>query len=487
MTECVPTYATRRRPERRTYGSEIVSVARKLGTPPMPWQRYAADLLGEIHPITGLPAYRDIFITVPRQSGKTTIYLSVQIHRCLAPRWAHPQRSLYSAHTGKDARDKWVHELFPMIEKSEIAPFLDGRPRTGMGNEYVKFRTGSMIMLVSSSSSIGHGKTAHQAAVDEIWHDSDYTREQGIRPTMTTINDAQILNCSTAGTEVSIVYNQKVKAGRKAVEDDLGHGLAYIEYSAPGGVDWDPDDEESYFTFMPALCPNPRYDSDGCVCAPNGEWRHTIGLSTIRTERQSLPTSEFMRAYGNVPSTAHDDRTIPQKAWEGVQDPSAAPAGELLFGVDAPDERDTAAIVSLGENKDLELIEYRPGVGWLVDRALDLYERWDGKFVIDKSGPIGYLVEDFKRAGIPVVGLTQEDFMQGCGRIYDDIADQKLAVRSSGRYWPVLDEAAKGLGARHTGDRRVWSRSMSTSDASPFIAATLAWSQSSVAEPFFVP
>src|SRR5690606_34926578 len=106
--------------------------------------------------------------------------------------------------------------------------------------------------------------------------------------------DAQILVCSTAGTDESLVLNRKVEAGRAAVEADSGHGVAYFEWSAPD--DWDPDDEASYFTFSPALCPDPP-----CRCAPPGEnWRHTITLEVLRSERASMEPDEFKRAYGNV-------------------------------------------------------------------------------------------------------------------------------------------------------------------------------------------
>ena len=67
---CPPRYATRRRPERETFGHELATVADKLGQPFMPWQRLVADVGCEIDPVTGLPAYREVRVTIPRQSGK---------------------------------------------------------------------------------------------------------------------------------------------------------------------------------------------------------------------------------------------------------------------------------------------------------------------------------------------------------------------------------------------------------------------------------
>src|SRR6266567_47693 len=231
LPSCSPKWATRRRPERKSFGGELAAIASKLGQPFMPWQRDAAMVGCEIDRETGLPAYRKVLITVPRQQGKTTLYLSWQISRCLSPRWAQPQRSAFTAQSGKDARDKWMDELFPLIRRSRALKPLVSRIYEGMGNEYIKFTNGSLIRLLSTSASSGHSKTLHQAVLDEIWHDADSRREQGLRPAMITVPDAQLLVCSTAGTDTSLVLDRKVAEGRAAVERDSGHGIAYFEYS----------------------------------------------------------------------------------------------------------------------------------------------------------------------------------------------------------------------------------------------------------------
>ena len=156
---------------------------------------------------------------MPRQQGKTTLFLSWQINRCLSPRWAQPQRSAFTAQSGKDARDKWMDELFPLIRRSRAlrpGAGLTARIYEGMGNEYIRFTNGSLIRLLSTSSSSGHSKTLHQAVLDEIWHDQDSRREQGLGPSMLTIADAQVLMCSTAGTAASVVLNRYMELGRAA-------------------------------------------------------------------------------------------------------------------------------------------------------------------------------------------------------------------------------------------------------------------------------
>src|SRR5258707_1368726 len=210
---CSPRFATRRRPERESFGGELAQIAAALGQPFMPWQRDVAEAGCEIDGQSGLPAYREVVVTVPRQQGKTTLFLSWQLNRCVSPRWEQPQRSAFTAQSGKDARDKWLDELFPLIRRSRTLKPLVGRIYEGMGNEYIRFVNGSLIRILSTSTSSGHSKTIHQAVLDEIWHDTDARREQGLRPAMITIADAQLLMCSTAGTAASVVLNRYMELG----------------------------------------------------------------------------------------------------------------------------------------------------------------------------------------------------------------------------------------------------------------------------------
>jgi hypothetical protein len=408
----------------------------------MPWQAYVADVGCEIDPETGRPAYREVMVTVPRQSGKTTLFLSWQLDRCL--NWGAPQRSAFTAQTGKDARDKWVDELFPLIEGSRLQPLVKGKANVGMGNESISFKTGSRIRLLSTSASSGHSKTLHQAVLDEIWHDEDDRREQGLRPAMITIPDAQLLVCSTAGTNASTVMNRKVRAGRLAVSEDAGSGVAYFEWSAPD--DWDPTDESSWWEFMPAL-------------------GHTIGPEAIRPELLSLPRAEFIRAYGNRP-TGGADLVIPQELWRRINDPAAKPSAPVKFGLDVAQDRASAAIVACGANNVMELVEHRPGTGWVAERCNELTAAHGSTVAIDFGGPAGVLADNIERCQ----RMQGREVIQACGAMYDAIVEAAVTFRQD----DAMDAAVEGVVKKPVGDQWVWSRRASMADVTPLVAATLA-------------
>jgi len=453
----------------------------------MPHQRDIAMVGGEIDGQTGLPAYRKIIVTVPRQTGKTTLFLAFQIHRCTAPRWSHPQRSALTAQSGKDARDKWLDELFPLIRRSRKLKPLVRRIYEGMGNEYISFTNGSLIRLLSTSSSSGHSKTLHQSVLDEIWHDTDNRREQGLGPAMITIADAQVLVCSTAGTAASVVLDRQMELGRAAAREDSGHGIAYFEYSAPEG--WDPLDEDSYFGFMPALCPSPP-----CRCG-GGKWRHTITLDAIRSERVSMEAPEFARAYGNVP-----DRSGMRAgagfvaAWAGLADPASQISGPvaLAFAVE-PDESPwpgTWSVAVAGRRADGlghgELTEPpHEDTAGLADRLCELADAHDPcVLVMNPAGAAGAFAKELIGRGFAVTApgkdpppgkrrlqmTSMREYAQGCGALAQDVKNGRWRHLGQG----PLDAAAEGARTRSLADAWAWSWRGAAAPVSPLEAVTLA-------------
>lgn len=468
----------------------------------MPWQRLVADVGGEIDPLTGLPAYREVIVTIPRQSGKTTLFLSWQINRCVSRRWQHPQRSAFTAQTGKDARDKWIDELFPLIRNSALKSLISSKGsrleiNEGMGNECIKFKTGSLIRLLSTSTSSGHSKTLHQAVMDEVWHDTDDRREQGLRPAMITIQDAQLLVCSTAGTDDSLVLNRKVEAGRESVLADTGSGVAYFEWSAPDG--WDPADEASYFTFMPALCPDPP-----CRCAPPGQkWRHTITLAALRAERAAMEKipGEYRRAYGNIKTSTTDEiwQVFTQAEWNNAGDPESQANDPVVFAVNTSWERTHTSIAAVGERADANLhgviVEHRPHGDWVIPRMVELAQKWrPAGIVLDPSGATNSITEELDKALaaanvrdcvgelLEVRTLTAREAAAGWGMVYDAISsqrrenpDEQLAGRRlkwrSDMHAEALTTSVKLGTKRSLGDGHAWECKTSL-DMSPVKAMT---------------
>ncbi len=444
---CEPRWATRRNPDRETLGPAVAAVAEGFGQPLMPWQRQVADVGLEILP-DGRPAYREVTVTVPRQSGKTTLVLSWEIQRALG--WTQllgaPQRIAYSAQTGKDAREKLLDDQWPLLTPHRRLFGID-RPIRTNGSEAIIWKNGSRLILLASGSDSGHGKTLDLGVKDELFADVDFRRDQALNPAMATRAHAQILTASTMGTLESIPLNSAVEAGRAAVDAGQGSGVAYFEWSAH--PDNDPADPETWWRCMPAL-------------------GRTISLEVVQHAFQTLPLGEFRRAYTNVMTDA-EERVIPKAVWDAVCVADVEAVGEL-FAVDMNHERSAGGIVAIGAGPVVEVVDYRPGTAWLIDRCVELSESYGAApFAVDKTGPAGVFIDELTRRGVKVVETDAINLTRACGAFYDRVFESQITIRTNSD----LDRAVAGAEKRPVGDSWVWTRKNSKLDISLLVAASI--------------
>lgn len=423
----------------------------------MPWQRMVADVGGElIEDEQGdlVPAYRDVVFSTPRQSGKTTLVLGWECHRAIG--WEHlgPQRISYSAQTGSDARKKLVQDQKPILKPHKPALGID-RFYEGAGDVGILWLNGSRLVVMNNAEAAGHGKTLDLGVKDEMFRDEDDRRDGALRPAMVTRKHAQILTCSTMGTEYSVPWNALVDRGRLAVELGQRHGIAYFEWSAQD--DDDPEDPDTWRRCMPAL-------------------GYTVTETVVAGELAINSPEVFHRAYLNRKTKA-EARVIPDAAWNAACTPTASPEGAPTFALDVNPERSAGSIVAASPGV-AELVDYRPTIGWLVPRAVELSERWDSPtWVVDSSGPGASLIGDLTRAGLVVHPATPREMVEACGQLYVGVIEGTIAIRQHAR----LDEAAASAAKRSIGDSWAWTRKAAAGDISPLVAATLAlWGASNV-------
>lgn len=417
----------------------------------MPWQRMVADVALEVDPATGRLAYREVGLTVPRQSGKTTLLLAMMVHRALG--FGQRQRIVYTAQTRNDARQKW--------EDGHVAT-LDASPFKGMyvvrrsnGSEAIKWRNGSLHGITATTEKSGHGETLDLGVIDEAFAQVDNRLEQAMKPAMITRPQPQLWVVSTAGTPDSSSYLwSKVEAGRRRA-GVAGSSVAYFEWSAD--EDADPADPATWWSCMPAL-------------------GHTIGEDAVRADFESMLLPEFRRAYLNQWVAGKAEAPIPLALWEACADASSAPEDPVTFAFDVTPDRAKAAIAVAGRRGDgrlhLEVVEHRPGTGWVVARLVELRERWGPKAVVaDFTGPAGSLRADAERAGLAVRAVTAGEHAQACGRLYDAVTAGHVRHRGQ----PELVDALDGATQRALGDGGwAWSRKSSAVDICPLVAVTLA-------------
>jgi len=446
---CPPRWATPRS-QRLSHGGRVAELAAALGKPLMPWQRHVLDVALEVDPETGLLAYSEVRLTVPRQSGKTTLLLPLMVHRALL--MGSPQRIVYTAQTAKDARQKWEDEQVPMLMASPLAKSVRSVRRTN-GAEAIKWVNGSIHEVVAPTQTAGHGKTLDLAVIDEAFALQGDHVEQALKPTTSTRPEPQFWIVSTAGRPESSPYLWgKVEDGRARAQAGVASGVAYFEWSAP--EDAPANDPATWLACMPAL-------------------GHTMNVDRIRTHFESMKEPEFRRAYLNQWFAPPSESVIPALAWAAAEDPMSTVCDPVALAVDVTPDRGHAAIAVAGLRPDglehIEVVEHRSGTGWVADRLVELVERWSPVGVaVDTAGPAGSFLGELP--GLPWQTIGARDLVQACGGLYDAVVDGRLRHRGDVR----LNVAVNGAGRRILGDSWAWSRKSSAVDICPLVAVTLA-------------
>lgn len=451
---CPPRYSTVRRPDRPTLGPRVAEVAERLGTPLMPWQRHVADIALEVDPATGLLVYREVGLTVPRQSGKTTLLLAAMVHRAVG--FGERQRILYTAQTRGAARTKWEDEHVAALESSTFRKLFTVRRQ--LGQEAIRWKNGSKHGISSNTEKAAHGETLDMGVIDEAFAQEDDRLEQAFKPAMITRPQPQLWFNSTAGTSKSVYLKSKVEAGRARCEAGLTDSACYFEWSAP--PDATPGDPETWLACMPAL-------------------GHTVTEDAVRAEFESMKLTEFRRAFLNQwPDDAPEEwLVIPEPSWRGLADPESQIVGPLAICADMTPDRSAGAIAVAGRREDgllhVEVIDARPGTSWMTDRLIELSERWEPcALVVDAAGPAGSLIAALEAAGIEVVKPSGREVGQACGQLYDAVMADEPKLRHLGQ--AELSVALAGARKRPLGDAWAWARKSVNVDLSPLVAATLA-------------
>ena len=468
---CPPYWGTPRRPEFPTLGGKAARVMEALGYPPMPWQRYVLDVALEIDPATGLFAYREVGLSVPRQQGKTQQILGLMVHRIMA--WQR-QNVVYAAQTRGMARTRWEDEFLVTMDG---APKLAGKyaARKSNGNEAIIWTpTRSKLGITSNTEKAGHGPPLDLGVIDEAFAHEDDRLEQAFSPAMLTKPMAQLWWASAGGTEKSVWLNKKRAAGREIIERLWSTGehssIAYFEWFAPEHMPR--DDPATWRACLPAL-------------------GHTVTEAIIRSELEKMAEdpSGFDRAYLNRTRKAvpPEDPNVPKAEWPGVADTASRPVRDVAFALDVSPLRDWASIAAASVRGDgkvhVEAVDRRPGTDWLVPAITKLAALWNPVAVaLDVKGPVGSLLDDLDAAGLtppadperPARGdlaiPRMGEVVAACGQFADAVRQGHLAHIEQ----LPLTAALNGARTRPLGDAWAWHRRNAETDITPLVAVTLA-------------
>lgn len=448
-----PLNATPRDMSRPTLGPRIAVVAEAMGTPLLPWQRYAADVATEILP-DGSFAYQTVVVTVPRQSGKTVLIRAAAVERCISE---PDQFVFYTAQSGKDAKPRWEDSV-KALRKSPIRSQFDVRYTNGA--EKVRFHNGSEFGCFAPVEDALHGYTPPLVFLDEAMA---YDEELGdallaaILPAQVTLRRKQLWVVSTAGTAKSAFLRKMLALGRSETPR-----VCLIEYGIPEGED----------VYSPEVWRrrHPGFDENGDPLL-RADGSPQVTVEAIENDARIMPADKFVRGYGNRETLA-DSTLIPPEKWAALRDQlDAVNARQVVVACDVAFDRSAATILAVwraGDRIAGRVLMRDAGYAWCAPALDDLAAQTPPiAIAIGDNGPSREVADSLgDRARNRLQLLAERDYSLACGTFLRMVRDGELAHDGD----PELAVAVSGLVTRPAGDAVSFSRRHSVGDVSPAIA-----------------
>lgn len=452
-------------------GDEAVEFARRVGMRLDPEQELV--LAGSM----GVGAGRrwqtpEVGFTAPRQNGKGEVLIARELFGLYELGEAF---IVHSAHEFKTS-ERHFSRLEQVVRGSEE---LLARVKRAPSGRLIGFR-------------YSHGDEALELADGERIEFRTRTKS-GMRGfddvALLVLDEAMILSEWAHGAMMPTVRASKAPRGPQlwytgsAVDQEIHeHGIVLARIRERGVAG---DDERlAYFEWSldfehPDEVPDEVLeDRDAWTSVNFAIGRGRVLLEQMELEFRSLSRRAFLTellGVGDWPVTDGSvDLAISLEAWNEVEDEQSVLADPVCLAFDvSPSRRTSISAAGLNEQGTLhvEVIQSRPGTGWVPDRLAELYERHEVvEIACDGLGPSAAIARRVDEIGLTVRRLNAGEYAEACGLFADVVGEKTL--RHIGQ--EDLSSAVRGARTRPLVDRWAWSRSRSVTDVGPLVSSTVA-------------
>lgn len=423
-------------------GVEAVELAAAVGLDLDPWQRFCLEgALGET-PGGSWSAF-EVGLVVPRQNGKGAVLEARELAGLFL---LGEQLILHSAHEFKTAQEAFRRVLH-WVEGSDELMRQVVRVRTSHGEEGIELKSGARLRFVARSTGSGRGFSGDLVILDEAY-ELGPAQMAALLPTLSARPNPQLWYTSSAGMQSSI----QLRAVRERALLGNDPGLAYFEFSADPKAS--PDDRQAWAQANPAL---------GIRITPE----------FVQRERAAMPEAEFLRERLGVWDDSSTAAVIPFETWAARIDRLSQACDPVTFALDVTPDRSAASIGMASRRPDgrwhVEVVDNRPGTGWLINRVVEL-QRWRPQAVVlDSAGPVASFQVPLREVGVEVTAISTREVGQACGMFFDAVMAERLVHIDQ----TPLTAAVHAARQRPLGEAWAWHRKDQT-DISPLVAVTLA-------------
>jgi hypothetical protein len=456
-------------PYETTAGPAVCDLMDAIGLPMDRWQSFVLQH-GLGIGVDGLWTAPTVGTWVSRQNGKGNIILAREIGGL----YIFGERLIsHSAHLFQTAEEGFMR-LKDAIEGSSMLSRRIKSVKEGNSGKGVVTMDGARLRVMARGPNTGRGMTIDCLIPDEA-QELDAVQVKSLGPTQSAVPNPQAWYFGTPPSSPEAWAYQLRKAGHAG-----SPGMAFFDWGASLDLN-DPHlaikvaNRDLWYAANPGLgirITERFLEAELALLGPVDFAIEHLGVW--------LPKDEGVKK---------EDIGLEYETWESCLDELSkiAEYGELSFAVDVGPAREYASIVVYGERDDaaghVELIKYELGTGWVVDKLVDLRERFDPIAIgIDGKGPVSSLIPKLAKVGIkppaspdrPRRGdlfiLGVNDATSAAGGFVDSCRIGEIFHIGQEQ----LNLAVKNAKPRPLGDAWAWGRRHSTGDISPLVAASAA-------------
>lgn len=464
-------------------GREAVELAASAGLILDDWQAWLLEV-GLAEDARGLWLAFEIAELLARQNGKGGVLEAVALAALYL--FGDPFTG-WSAHEFKTCREGFLR-VRALIEGSDDLRRRAKKPRASHGEEELELLSGPRLKFMARSMGAGRGFTGRRLILDEAQHLGDAAMA-AILPTMSAQPNPQVWYAATAPDPKIAPCEVLARLRRRALK-----GIKNPRGGDPSLVyaEWSIDPHMAECSLACTVHDDPS--DPRSVAKANPALGKRISMEYVEKERAALSAADYARerlGVGNWPvADAAGWEVIGEQDWRGLADLASAPHDPVCFAADVTPDMAFGAIAVAGADAGgllhVEVVDHRPKTGWIVDRLVELHEKWAPcGLVVDPSGAAGNLITSLEKAGFTVVApsapppaggralvkSTFREMAQACGAFYRAVTDTR-SLRHLDQ--PMLTVALAGAQKRPLGDAWAWARQASNVDISPLVAVTLA-------------
>lgn len=398
---------------------------------------------------TGKWAAFSVGLIVPRQNGKGNVLEA----RALAGLFLLEEELIvWTAHDAKTAKEGFRRIVGHISNTPDLQRQVAAIKR-GNDDRGIELRSGQRLQFIARNSASGRGFSGDCVILDEAFK-LDGDDMAALLPTLSAVPNPQIWYASSAPMASSEQLHNVRKRGLSGNDDRL----AFFEWSVP--KDADLSSPESWAMANPGY---PHLIDDDAITAEWNEFGADDDVSRFARERCGIPDEP--------PEVA---AVVPLPTWDALVDKDSRIESHRQFALDVSPDRRWSSYGVVGRRSDgllhVETAHREPGTGWVLDRGVELFEKWLTPIRIDKTSPAAAFISQLREKGVQVVEMTTAEHAQACGQFIDATANGRL--RHLGQL--SLDGALRGAVLRTSGDAELWGRRSSKTDITPLVAITLA-------------